>query len=64
MKGQRFLVLDGLRGIAAAAVLWWHAGYGFAFPYYPRHGYLAVDFFFGLSGFVLAHAYAEATRQG
>lgn len=64
MKGHRFLVLDGMRGIAAAAVLWWHAGYGFSFPYYPPHGYLAVDFFFALSGFVLAHAYAEAIAAG
>jgi peptidoglycan/LPS O-acetylase OafA/YrhL len=64
MNGQRFLVLDGMRGIAAFAVLWWHAGFGFAAPYYPRHGYLAVDFFFALSGFVLAHAYAARIGAG
>lgn len=64
MTGQRFAVLDGMRGIAALAVLWWHAGYGFGAADYPRHGYLAVDFFFGLSGFVLAHAYARAIADG
>lgn len=63
MKGQRFLVLDGMRGIAAFAVLWTHAGFGFG-AYYPDHGYLAVDFFFGLSGFVLAYAYGGQIRAG
>lgn len=63
MKAQRFLVLDGMRGIAALAVLWSHAGFGFG-HYYPPHGYLAVDFFFALSGFVLAHAYAARIAAG
>jgi peptidoglycan/LPS O-acetylase OafA/YrhL len=60
---HRFLVLDGLRGIAAFAVLWTHAGFGFG-AFYPHHGYLAVDFFFALSGFVLAHAYDERIKVG
>ena len=64
MKPQRFLVLDGMRGIAAFAVLWWHAGFGFGQRFYPGHGYLAVDFFFALSGFVLAHAYAARIEAG
>ncbi len=64
MKPQRFLVLDGMRGIAAFAVLWWHAGFGFSAGFYPRHGYLAVDFFFALSGFVVAHAYAARIQVG
>jgi peptidoglycan/LPS O-acetylase OafA/YrhL len=64
MKPQRFLVLDGMRGIAAFAVLWWHAGFGFGAGFYPRHGYLAVDFFFALSGFVVAHAYAARIQAG
>jgi peptidoglycan/LPS O-acetylase OafA/YrhL len=64
MKSQRFLVLDGMRGIAAFAVLWLHAGLGFASPFYPRHGYLAVDFFFALSGFVVAHAYEARIAAG
>jgi peptidoglycan/LPS O-acetylase OafA/YrhL len=60
---QRFLVLDGMRGIAAFAVLWTHAGIGYG-VHYPFHGYLAVDFFFALSGFVLAYAYGEQIRTG
>jgi peptidoglycan/LPS O-acetylase OafA/YrhL len=64
MKTQRFLVLDGMRGIAALGVLWSHAGFGFSAPFYPRHGYLAVDFFFALSGFVIAHAYATRIQAG
>ena len=64
MKGQRFLVLDGLRGIAAFAVLWGHAGYGFGSSFYPHHAHLAVDFFFCLSGFVVAHAYAARIAAG
>lgn len=63
MKSERFLVLDGMRGIAALAVLYWHAGFGFGVPY-PGHGYLAVDFFFALSGFVVAHAYEARIRTG
>jgi peptidoglycan/LPS O-acetylase OafA/YrhL len=50
-------VLDGLRGVAAAAVVWFHMTvqtYGVSTPF---RGYLAVDFFFILSGFVIARAY-------
>ncbi len=64
MTPHRFLVLDGMRGIAAFAVLWVHAGYGFGTAFYPRHGYLAVDFFFALSGFVVAHAYEARIASG
>jgi len=64
MKAQRFLVLDGMRGIAAFAVLWGHAGYGFGSDFYPHHADLAVDFFFCLSGFVVAHAYAARIAAG
>ena len=50
-----FVCLDGMRGVAALAVLSAHAA--MLFTHTPRHYYLAVDFFFMLSGFVLAHAY-------
>jgi peptidoglycan/LPS O-acetylase OafA/YrhL len=57
---HRFEILDGLRGIAALCVMTLH----FCEPIQPHiqnnwvpHGYLAVDFFFCLSGYVLAYAY-------
>jgi peptidoglycan/LPS O-acetylase OafA/YrhL len=57
---QHFEILDGLRGIAAIAVVIFHF-MEIAVPDYPSnfiaHGYLAVDFFFCLSGFVIAYAY-------
>jgi peptidoglycan/LPS O-acetylase OafA/YrhL len=53
--GRRYQSLDGLRGLAAMAVVIFHVRPLVA-PYFPG-GYLAVDVFFCLSGFVLAHAY-------
>jgi peptidoglycan/LPS O-acetylase OafA/YrhL len=55
----RYLALDGLRGVAAAAVVTYHAGVGLKLHWLVPRGYLAVDFFFVLSGFVLARAYGE-----
>ena len=58
-------LLDGLRGVAALLVLWYHVHEGFAFasgaPLIDsiNHGYLAVDFFFILSGFVIGYAYDD-----
>ena len=55
----RFAALDGLRGVAALGVLLYHAADWSGRPGVFAHGYLAVDFFFCLSGFVLAHAFQE-----
>lgn len=58
--GRRYEVLDGLRGVAAVMVIWFHFGEGFATSAVDQivnHGYLAVDFFFVLSGFVIGYAY-------
>lgn len=55
-------LLDGLRGVAALMVIWYHIFEGFATsPMDQRfnHGYLAVDFFFILSGFVIGYAYDD-----
>ena len=55
-------LLDGLRGVAALLVIWYHVFEGFATsPMDQRfnHGYLAVDFFFILSGFVIGYAYDD-----
>lgn len=58
---QHFEILDGLRGIAALAVVFFHF---MEVAYLPEkniiaHGFLAVDFFFCLSGFVIAYAYDD-----
>lgn len=55
-----YLALDGLRGVAALLVVWYHVFEGFAtspLDQIINHGYLAVDFFFILSGFVIGYAY-------
>jgi peptidoglycan/LPS O-acetylase OafA/YrhL len=55
---DRFVLLDGLRGIAAIFIIQRHAEdlLGDALP----SSYLGVDLFFALSGFVLAHAYGAS----
>lgn len=63
----RYELLDGLRGIAAFVVIWYHFGEGFATSPVDQminHGYLAVDFFFVLSGFVLGYAYDNRWKSG
>jgi peptidoglycan/LPS O-acetylase OafA/YrhL len=58
---RHFEILDGLRGTAALLVLLFHLLDGLL-PYAAnplRHAYLAVDFFFLLSGFVIGYAYDE-----
>lgn len=58
----RYEILDGLRGVAAMIVVAFHL-----FETYSsgpddqilNHGYLAVDFFFVLSGFVIGYAYDD-----
>ena len=50
----------GVRGVAALVVLGFHVFEAFATsPFDPKfnHSYLAVDFFFMLSGFVIGYAY-------
>jgi len=57
--------LTALRGLAALTVLFFHSSFiaanfaGGAVPVIFRRGYLAVDLFFFLSGFVLAHVYGH-----
>jgi peptidoglycan/LPS O-acetylase OafA/YrhL len=57
-----FTLLDGLRSVAALAVVAYHFGDRAALPALFPRGYLAVDFFFVLSGFVLAYAYGDRLR--
>ena len=69
-----YKLLDGLRGVAALMVVWYHVfeGVGFAgavngvsdgsiTTFNP--GYLAVDFFFLLSGFVISYAYDSTSGR-
>jgi peptidoglycan/LPS O-acetylase OafA/YrhL len=52
-----FVAMDALRGVAAICVIMQH--FGIFFGATPPRGFLAVDFFFMLSGFVLTFAYQE-----
>ena len=60
---QRYEILDGLRGVAAILVIIFHFFelYSFGNPakQIVNHGYLAVDFFYVLSGFVIGYAYDD-----
>ena len=67
-------LLDGMRGVAALLVVVFHIFEGFASTvtvsatgqeradYILGHGYLAVDFFFILSGFVIGYAYDDRLK--
>ena len=55
-------ILDGLRGVAALTVVCFHLFEAYATSHLDQrinHGYLAVDFFFILSGFVIGYAYDD-----
>ena len=57
-----FQILNGLRGVAAIMVVWFHVFEGFATSLLDQrinHGYLAVDFFFLFSGFVIGFGYDD-----
>ncbi|MBB2200786.1 acyltransferase family protein [Gluconacetobacter tumulisoli] len=64
MAKRLFHTLDGLRGLAAAAVVLVHIHIIFPAAWFPPGGYLAVDLFFVLSGFVLAEAYSARLDAG
>ncbi len=58
----RFEILDGLRGVAALTVMVFHLFETYSGGWTEQivnHGYLAVDFFFVLSGFVIGYAYDD-----
>ncbi|WP_168355909.1 acyltransferase family protein [Sphingomonas gei] len=57
---NHLLALDGLRGVAALAVVVYHRRWWIADDSdFIQHAYLAVDFFFMLSGLVVALAYEQ-----
>lgn len=58
----RYEILDGLRGVAAMIVVAFHLFETYSQGSHEQilnHGYLAVDFFFVLSGFVIGYAYDD-----
>lgn len=58
----RYEVLDGLRGVAALMVIVFHCFETYVPTFGTQivnHGYLGVDFFFVLSGFVIGYAYDD-----
>jgi peptidoglycan/LPS O-acetylase OafA/YrhL len=57
---KRYETLDALRGVAALSVVVYHLHAFNVTPDLLPSAQLAVDFFFVLSGFVVAHAYGEA----
>lgn len=67
---HHYELLDGLRGVAALLVVFYHIFEGFSFAELTNaagdgvistlnHGHIAVDFFFMLSGFVISYAYDD-----
>ncbi|MGX6745065.1 acyltransferase family protein [Streptomyces peucetius] len=62
MKDRAFRTLDGIRGVAALCIVVLHSHRYFGDPLPSAQ--MAVDLFFVLSGFVLAHAYEERFREG
>jgi peptidoglycan/LPS O-acetylase OafA/YrhL len=55
--------MDGMRGVAAIAVVILHAPALF-FPIRAPSAALAVDLFFVMSGFIISHAYEKKLRSG
>ncbi len=63
-RRHRFHLLDGLRGVAALLVVLYHTPLAWR-PWFPLHqAWLAVDFFFLLSGFVIALSYQSRLANG
>lgn len=61
----RFETLDGMRGLAAFAVVLLHLTAGLPIGvWHPNFATLAVDIFFALSGFVLAYSYDKRFAGG
>ncbi len=64
---SHYQILDGLRGVAAIMVVIFHIFEIFSggnhLVQIINHGYLAVDFFFVLSGFVIGYAYDDRWRK-
>lgn len=58
----RYEVLDGMRGVAALTVMVYHFTQHLNYPLFHNAG-IAVDLFFMLSGFVIAHSYGARLQS-
>ncbi|MGX6998768.1 acyltransferase family protein [Caballeronia sp. KNU42] len=63
IKSTRFDLLDGLRGVAAIAVMLHHYTQHTGWDWFGG-AWVAVDLFFVLSGFVIAHSYSKKLLNG
>jgi peptidoglycan/LPS O-acetylase OafA/YrhL len=63
LAGHRFVTLDGMRGVAAICVMFFH--YLLSTSYHVfEHATYAVDLFFVISGIVLTHSYGSKISNG
>ncbi len=62
-SSRRFATLDGIRGVAALVIVAYHE-WTWLGALTPQGGFLAVDLFFVLSGFVIASAYGRRMAAG
>ena len=58
---RTFHTLDALRGLAAIAVVLFHTSFIYKIAR-PAEGQVAVDLFFVMSGFIIAHRYGDPAR--
>ena len=63
LSKPRYEILDALRGVAAIIVLVYHFCEVLGGGITSFHGYLAVDFFYILSGFVIGYAYDDRWKS-
>lgn len=64
MKPAHLHSIDTLRGLGALIICFYHAWKMFAIPEFAKHGYMVVDFFFVLSGFVMTYSYEGRIQNG
>lgn len=62
-RTRNFHTLDALRFVAAVVIVLFHANFLFGVPM-PAEGQVAVDLFFCMSGFIIAHRYDGDLRAG